>query len=813
MSNQINTFLMDHLWANPNGDWQYPLMPDKISPTNGYIVYFNHNTRSINLPDNTSTFSVFTLGSLNPELLGLRIPGPSGWVSFSSVMTTLNMYASCYTSNGLNLLRSDVYYRFNQSKELIIAIRWNSNFNIDYASLDQITIRFYIPEYLNQNKSIYSGSFDILSLNVNANNALAQVQAFAQKYNNQVSIFANGYYITLNSLQLNQAVDIIYSPIFKSSHTTPINNLPVFYSDIDNEWKCLFHIDPLVVDSLEFISDVDFYLVIQYTNSQLGLYINRNNISNIRNVTYHDYSISTEVIEALLNSIPLTENDYSYSITANVHKSAFGRNMVNSSNELLSLYNINKVSTTSLLAGINANSIYNANELEKSAVSSYMQSGFNELSSFDLLSIGGYGSIAKLVGSPLLRVENTWVTVPPAYPEYFTAFEYANNLLTNFGSNYSNGQYPLSNDSATYVEFINGIYTNSIENIYNQWTSGTYSIPIDLDYRVYALVNNVYTDVTSNITVSTVSNNNILEYNSAYSTMYVKTSQYIFVQDGIYTSNINGTIIPISDSLMTNIPYGIVDVFINGYYLVYNRDYILIGNIIYITNFEYSNSVNNSVLIRCYSFCNSDTSMLNTTENFYIQNDNTANETLLSLYSQYYSPIVMIVNNQIWTQQSFTEPYLYVTIKTYPVSLRNYYNQDSVNLFNNDLQTRSFIKNLNNTFKTDIVISNKTTLLSAFLSTVLYNALLGTYDEFINSDYSFADIGPYLNHLVSQFNLVDPLFNVEIRSNQYSVIGVLANSAINVPVNIYNFYYKVMTFFYNDKLDMFGTLSYLQKTF
>jgi len=75
-----------------------------------------------------------------------------------------------------------------------------------------------------------------------------------------------------------------------------------------------------------------------------------------------------------------------------------------------------------------------------------------------------------------------------------------------------------------------------------------------------------------------------------------------------------------------------------------------------------------------------------------------------------------------------------------------------------------------------------------------------------------ADIGPYLSHLVSQFNGIDPLLNDDISSNQYSVIGVLASLPINVPVNVYDFYSKVMTFFYNDKLDTFATLSYLQKT-
>lgn len=803
---------MNHLWGNPKGDWQYPLIPDKISPSSGYIVYFNHNNRVINLPDNTSTFSIFTLGSLNPELLGLRIPGPNGWVSFDSVMTTLNMYASCYTE-GLNLLRSDIYYRFNQSKELIIAVRWNSNFNIDYGELAGITIRFYIPEYLNQNKSVYSGNFDILSLNVSSSSALSEIQSFSQKYNNQVSIFANGYYTSLDSLQLDQAVDIIYSPIYKSTYSSSLNILPVFYSDMDNEWKCLFHIDPTVVNDLEFISNIDFYLVIEYSNIQLGLYIDRNNISNIRNVSYHDYSISTIAIENYISKLPLTNNNYSYSIIANVHKSAFGRNLINSNNELLSLYNINNIPKSSLLAGINANSIYNANDLEKSMVMDYMQSGFHELSNFDLLEIGGYGSIAKLIGDPLVKVENNWVTIPGAYPEYFTAFEYQNNLLTNYSSNYSNAKYPLSNTNATYVEFINGESTNNSNLIYTQWASGAYSIPIDLDYRVYAIINGTYTDVTNNISVSTVSNNNILTYNPEYGTMYIKTSQYILIQDGIYASNVNGTVVSINDTMMSNIPYGVVDVFINGYYLIQDRDYVLIGNTIYITNFDYSNSNSNSVLIRCYSFCNTDMSMLSTTENYYIENDSSANLTLLSLSMQYYSPTVMIVNNQIYTNQSFIDPYLYVTIKTYPVSIRNYYNQDSVTLFTNSLQTRKLIKDLNNTFKTDIVINNKTILLSAFLSTILYNSLSGIYDDFIDSNYIMADIGPYFEKLISEFNNKDPLLNNDIHSNQFSVIGILASLPINVPVKIYDFYSKVMNFFYNDKLDIFTTLSYLNKTF
>ena len=809
MTNVLDQSLRNNVWGNPKGDWQFPIIPELVSPPDGYKGIFRLGNVNVELPDNNSVYNVYTAGSLNPELIKLLINN-GFWTSFVDVMKNNNMFASAYTDDGLTFCRKDLYYTFGRNRSLLIALRRNSLFDVDYSYLN-IAVRFFIPAYLDQNLSVYNGKYDVFSMDVLSNNALTLTNNFISQYNNEdLTIFINGYLSNASNIAVNQAVDVVYDPQIKAIYKSMLNTLPVFYSELDQKRKYLFHVDPTNIDELDFISNIDFYLVIDNGTDKYGLYVHRNNVENIRNVTFHDYSILTNNIQNLISNLPIAIKDYSLYLVGYFRHSPYGQNLINTDQELLNFYKIEKNKFT-LLAGKNDVSIYNASKLEMSPIMRYITSYQSSLYNFDSLDVAGYNSITKLVCSPLVNVENTLIEIPECFSNAFTAYEFSNGILNLYSSDNKNGAYQVVNGNTDQVLFINGSTTNDPNSIYIEWSGGNYSVPTLYDFRVYGY-NGEWSDITNNITVLTVMNNNVLSYPEGYSEVLIKTNQYTLNIDNVVYIDNSGYIATIDDPNMVNIPYGFVDVYLNGFTLIYGIDYFLIGNDVYVTNVDklLLNDFN-KILISCYGFCNSDLTMPNYNETKVIINNN--NEQINSIIESSYMPSVPIVNSEVYNNQTFTQDYLEVTNKVYPISLRTFYNKDTQTFLDNESNRETIVDNLEeifNSFKPKDVLVNKKILLSPFLNIVLYNSINHYYDAFITSDYTRSDIGMFLFSLREQFNQ-DPLFNDNLDKNYYRVLGCLGNVSVNKFV--YDFYSNLLIYYKNDKLDIDTTLSFLQIVF
>ena len=805
MTNVIDEYLRNNLWANPKGDWQFPIMPELISPSQGYRGYFILNNTRFNLPDNNSYYNAYSAGRLNPELIRLLLNN-NMWTSFDEIINNYNMYSSAYTDDGITLLRSDVYYAFGKNKTLIILVRRNNNFNLNYENLN-IGVRFYAPVYLEQNQSLYSGSFSCVSKNITNNQYLNDVQTFYNSYpENSVSVFINGYLNSINNVTIGSSVDIIYDPVYKSTYSRLLNTLPVFYSNLDKSRKYLFHIDPENINEIDFISNIDFYLIGYNSNSSYGLYLHRNIISNIRNVSFHDYSIETSNVQNLMINISNLVENPTFEIVAKVRKSPFGQNLLNTDNDLLNLYKIQS-DKESLFAGKNSVSIFNASNLESSDIMQYVSSYQSQLDQFNSLEVAGYNSITNAICSPLVNVGSEPILIPECFTPGFTAFEFSNGLLNLTSSNSNNGSYSVINSTTDKVLFLNGVPTNNPNDIYKSWLGGNISISTQYDYRVYGFNGQNWLDVTNEIPVQEVSGSNILSYINGYEELLIKTSEYIYVVSAEVNVQNTALFYELNDPYMEAIPYGALDVFLNGYYLNYLIDYILIGNIVYITNLEKININNiNNLLIVGYSFCNQDLSIPN-------YNNIKVYENLPEFNNDHYYPHITIVNNQIYDNQTFTEPYYEVNNKLIPVSLRYFYNLDTLTLLEDSLENKpkmDVMESLYNEFKPIDILPNKKPILSVFLNTILNNAIQGEFNNFIYTDYSKSDI-LFLLFSWSKLFSSDPLFNDDILSEQYEIFGTF--NTIDVNKYVYDFFVHVLEVYKSDKLNYFGTVSNLNIKF
>ena len=825
MLNFFEVLLKNKVWSAPTGDWQYPLHPAKISSSNGYIYSFNVGNTIIELPDNVNPYHVFQVGRLNPELLKLSI-GNDQWLSLTELMNQNNMYAMAYSDYGIVFPRCDVYYRFHNNKNMYFALRWDYNVFIDYLTLQNLYIRFFMSTYTEDNPDIDVGTFACFSDTINTSSDVENLCAYFEQFPEQnTSIWINGCLSSLSQATTGITADVVYDPSFKYAVMTRLSSLPTFLSTLDSQRKYLFHMDPNNTDELDFLSNIDFYLIGQTDGDNYGLYIHRNNISNIRNVTFHDYAIKAINVQNALANLPLLPTNYDFYILAMVRYSGFNKNMIDTKNRLLSLYNIRADFIVSLLAGLNSNSLWNAARLEASATNLYIQSYENELTQYSPESVGGYFSTTNALCAPIVNVgpEDKIISTPPCYVHGFTALEFVNGILSNINYNVENGNYEVINPLTNAVYFLNGLMGYTSNSIYTPWNSGVFNVPLNIEYRVYGQNSQgIYADITSITTAISTDVGFELIYPSGYSNVLVKTNRYFLMQSFTLQSTIQCLECVIDDPYFTQIPYATVDVFLNGYCLTANVDYVIVDSTVYITNYKYVSSTSyNFVVVLCRGFCNSEMQSL-ALDQFSIQ-PNTSGfvESFNSTLSNEYRPLVVSINNQLYSGNevypnlSIENDMLYISTKTPLINAYEYLQTDSQSLLEESLSTNEVIENIENTLNNPTTtlypVNKKLKLISPFLSTILTNLLQGQYDSLVYSDYVEADVGNYFLSL-SQYFENDPLWNDTVDNVYFTVLGFNTSYPVFLNKQYFDFYNRVLNYYGNERLDYFDTITNLSIT-
>ncbi len=814
MPNFFTQFLVDNIWASPKGDWQFPITPMRMSPDDGFINTCQLAKTNIALPTKNETYHLFQVGRYNPQLLKLLL-GNGTWQSFADIINNQNVYAQTYTDYGLTLSLSDVYFRFDYNKSLYIAVRWNSAFELNYNELTTITIRFItasfidnsIPQLLNQ----YSAWSGLVTDDLDR----SSLDQFAVQYPSQnLLVYINGFLSDLNAIAYYDQVDVIFDPLYKQSTVLRLNELPVFNSDMDKQRKYLFHVTPLNENDIDFINNIDFYLTAMDTNgNQTGLYIHRNNIRNVRNVTFHDYSIMAYNVQNLLTYLPLALSNYELYITAFIRKSGFNTGgVIDTKEKLLSLYDFPDDLLTSLLANLNSDSLWNASNLEKSATLQFIQCYLEDLNNYNTEEVGGYLSITNQICPPLAEADSNWVTIPPCYQDGFTVAEFSNGLLSGLSYNQKDGKYQLVNPNTDHVEFTSGIPTTEIDLIYSPWIDGSFTVPLNIEYRVYGQdPENGWIDITNLVSSEQTSSGTVLTYPTGYTNIIVKNNGYQFVYSKALPTSFSNISIQLDDPYMSYIPYGVIDVYLNGYLLVHHVDYIVIGNTVYLCNYEQMKTTYNNLLyIKCQGFCDSNLKLLSLDTNLILENTpeniNSLNEIIATLYRA----AVVVVNNTLYTGQSYPDSFLYICIKTKLVNAYKYLGSDSQTLLTSALDTNEKISLLKTVYMPDYSVkpltNYKKTLISPFLYTILENLLAGEYDQWFSINYTKADLGNFFYEM-SQVFYDDPIWNSVVNYDYYQVVGF--NTAFTVNLNAYQFkfFIDVVTFFNNSRIDYLSTLT------
>lgn len=632
-------FLQQHayanVWCTPNQDMQSIFQPQRISPNGGAWIDFKVMWRTISLPDKKSRFAIYQIGQIGPMLLGLTDQFDT-WVKASDAMIADALMMDIYAVDGVQIHRTQVWYRRTRDQDLIIAIRQPEFIKIPIdLDTDTIYIRFYSNAFF---KSTRANSADdviyVEGIQAITTQDILDMQNHIATYRSKagyVTCYLNGFRvdtIDLTNSVTGDYIEFVFDGSVKRVVTFNVRDLKQFTSILDNTSKYLLHY-PGNVGVIEYQDDVDFYLVRPGTNAgrYKGLYYHKNSPAAVRMVTHQDYSLNVQFLAAYATAHPELGSVDDMQVIVQIRNSGYDRPLVDDYNHIKDLYLLADTDLIGAMVGINATvDVWKAANLENSDYCAIMRANYGTVSTEQVQDAYGYNAVSKLIAdtpqATVFQSSAQRVTLPGGLSDRCTVYEYdANGFLLGYYQHTTGTAYQCVNNNAATVEAISGLGQMGLQ---SYWNIPTHSIDLSINHRFYVCGQNAglpdynWVDVTGSSWYSII--NGVVTWLVDHTTQYtlVRRNQDHLVYSLSYAavdSLITFSIAEYREDLAANrtmtLPMGELDIFLNGKSLIEKIDYIVDFPRVTIINKAYlvnPDSTNQAIVIRFCNFCNSDLS-------------------------------------------------------------------------------------------------------------------------------------------------------------------------------------------------------------
>lgn len=653
-------------WAAPNQDNQSMIRPVRVTPFGGARNHIKVFREDYNLPTKKERYHAYVLGQVSEHILNLPFyewPDKSAWTNMADYVKKTLIWFQFYTVDGLTIPLSHIYFTVTIEKNLVFVIKEDTQIEWDMNSED-ITFRTYKNVmYTLPNRNKPAEKIDIFYLKVLRQSQKSALNDFYRKYARapgKVFTYVNGFFVKdpiTYPIMEKDVVEVVYDSTIVKSIELKINQIPTFQSLKDGIRKYLFTHDKSYKQNLfEYFDDCEFYLSIYPTKTPSlfkGVHLHRNDISNIRQVTNCDFSISSNLVKEMMLEHDFLDQQQGQVVFQVFYRKQYAiKKLPYVHNRLHELNKLPYKNRVAAMIGVRSNiDEWRADVLENSLLMEMISKdkplcdletaqniyGYNGATWYTAKSVHPYKDFVDD------GVGGKYVNVPYSFRPASTIFEYdEKGKLIGWYRLGDYRQYPVKNQNCRYVEFIAGVGTRQPHHYYGDGTESFVIPAADAEYRVFACDENLiahqendmttWEDVTEKVVFRITedkingefkihteekfaSGSATPMYETSNKKMVYRTDRDFLCREinvNISRDNLNFTLMQFywdydTDSLKeqaVKIPYGYLDVFLNGHALIENVDYFVDFPKVHIINKGCinQNSRTQKILYRMYAF-------------------------------------------------------------------------------------------------------------------------------------------------------------------------------------------------------------------
>lgn len=682
----MNEALLRHaiknIWCNPAQDRQFTYKLARLTDHRGRRGTLHYFYERIALPTQDDTYYVYQIGQVMPRRIGMQT-SKRRWISLAELANEQLLHTDVFTEAGIQFPRFETYVWQTPSRNLLIAVKKNTRIEVlDHATL---YLRFYLNAYFVSDRSESSRWLDVRGIRVKTENDLLVFQReladLVDAKGGFPRYWVNGRFvqnISLVTAAPDDVVEFILDSSIKRVVDFPISGLPEFESTLDAARKYILHYDDPSVNTIEFLDDVDAYLIKPGIQDRfMGVFYHHNEDSWMRMLTHKDYSVPVERLNAFVQTHPTDprhqidpirwpkdqwDNLQQLTLRLYIRHSGYERPLVADSHRIQELYRLDSEHIVRAMTGVDSTlPLWQAANLERSPYVRFMSAspdfvrpimfGDVEMTSEEkeqaqqfVGDVYGYHAAATvLAGTPseVYTYQNVrYADLAFEHQINSTVFEYdeVGNLLewrNHMGGRY----YHPSNTNCKRIEAITGYGS------FEQPTKfGTDPVNIHYGHNFRVMVKDVWAGVPQgdwrDITFAEDRANYGFFDDTVNPPRWVWTvdptkyygavrADHGFLCYDFGLSKQNGTLrfSVINKELHDgeweerplDIPFGQLDVFLNGRALIEGLDYVVQWPEVVISNLEYLVDGTQAVTVRNYGFGTPDGERIPVTESGFVR--------------------------------------------------------------------------------------------------------------------------------------------------------------------------------------------------
>tara|TARA_B100000929_G_scaffold100901_2_gene79668 strand:- start:8055 stop:10625 length:2571 start_codon:yes stop_codon:yes gene_type:complete len=629
----MNEFLIQHairnVWCSPDQDHQYLFQPMRLTRDNGVRRYVDVEWDRHWLPDPDAHYHVYQIGQLSPIILNLILTRHE-WYTFSSAMNTNNITLDAYTPKGLQMPRFECYFMKTETRNLIIAVKDQPR--IDDLGKTPLFVRFYSNAFFGSERShptndrVYTDGI-VASDRKSVVVFKAKVEKLINDWTGDVYQFHNGVLVdTLrpDEIRPGDKIEFVQDTSIYEIFDAPVEELPTFNSRLDNKRKYFVSRPKGSTDTIDFHDDIDIWLVREVDNREEGLFYHKGAPDAVRMVTHKDISLPVSSIVEQVRKNTGWGNVKDVTLRLRIRRSGYHRPLVKEHNRIHELYQLEtEEAIVGAIVGANANvREWQAANLEESCYTAIMRHKGEMLKSNLVQCAYGYDGIAYLIANtpqkPVTLPSGNKGIKPPwrlRFDSTFFEYDKKGRLIDGYYHDQAR-TYQNRHEHTGYVEALVG------QGDINTGTEyARYSTPIsrEMTHRAYIcdIVGGVPTYdwclAEKNVHYTTTDDELVwLVEADEYFTAVRDDTNFLFYSFDAHPHNGMIAFTIESEDLLGELrkrrpcflPYGQLDVFLNGHSLIENLDYFVKWPEVVICNKEYlrEDGGNQRISVRAHGF-------------------------------------------------------------------------------------------------------------------------------------------------------------------------------------------------------------------